>query len=213
MSQTAADLIFREKMSGPMTLGETDPRAGAGKGRQTPFTFHATIRVDDMDAFVRDPQHAAQLEARISFAPLGEDLSVTRGTFNLFMAGDAPDTRLMVYGMPFEVGGRSYYLQGTKTIHDDRGFDLWHDTTRLYCHLHEGSDERGPVVAAGVLKLGMGDVLNIVRSMQSERREGLAEVEAIAKFGRFFLGSLWEVYAPLAREADAPSGAGLPSSP
>jgi hypothetical protein len=213
MSQTAADLVFREKMSGPLTLGETDPLAGAGKGRQTPFTFRATIRVDDMDAFVRDPRHLAQLDARISFTPWGEDLPVTRGTFNLFKAGDAPDTRLMVYGMTFEVDGRSYHLQGTKTIHDDRGFDLWHDTTRLYCHLHEGTSESGRVVGAGVLKLGVRDVLSIVRSMHSERHQGMEEVEAIGKFGRFFLGTLWDVYAPLAREAQAPSGTEAPSAP
>lgn len=204
MAQTAAEFMFREKMSGPLTLGETEPLAGAGKGRQTPFTFHATIRIDDMDAFLRDSQHAARLEARVSFPPLGEDLVVKQGSFNLFRSTDDPKVRLMTYGMPFEANGRPYYLQGTKTIHDDVGFDLWHDTTRLYSLLHEGSDERGKVVGAGVLKLGVRDVLNIVRSMHSERLEGVEEARAIARFGQFFLGTLWDIYAPMARERVAP---------
>ena len=80
------------------------------------------------------------------------------GSFNLFKAGDDPNTRLMTYGMTFEHAGREYYLSGTKTIRDDKGPDLWRDTTRLYCRLHEGPDERGPVVGAGVLKLGLGEL-------------------------------------------------------
>lgn len=200
MTQPAYDLCFRETMSGPLALGETEPLAGAGKGRHTPFTFHATILVDDMDAFVREPQHAARLEARVTYAPLGEDLPVKQGRFNLFKAGDAPDIRLMMYGMTFEARGREYHLEGTKTIRDDKGPDLWRDTTRLYCLLHEGPDARGEVIGAGVLKLGVRDVINIVRSMRSERPDAPGKAEAIARFGQFFLGTLWDTYAPLARE-------------
>jgi hypothetical protein len=202
MNAPAPDLTFRETMSGPLALNETDPTAGAGKGRHTPFTFHATISVDDMEAFVRDPQHAARLVAHVSYPPFGDNLPVKRGSFNLFKSGDAPNTRLMTYGMAFEHQGREYYLAGTKTIRDDKGLDLWHDTTRLYCRLHEGSDERGPVVGAGVLKLGVGDLLKLVSSMRSSR-EGTAGLQAVAGFGRFFLGTLWDVYAPMAREPEA----------
>jgi predicted patatin/cPLA2 family phospholipase len=202
MNAPAPDLTFRETMSGPLTLGESDPLAGAGKGRHTPLTFHATISVDDMEAFIRDPEHAARLVAHISYPPLGDYLPVKRGSFNLFKAGDAPHTRLMTYGMAFEHAGREYYLSGTKTIRDDKGPDLWRDTTRLYCRLHEGSDERGPVVGAGVLKLGVRDLLRLVSSMRSAR-EGVAGAQAVAHFGRFFLGTLWDVYAPLARERAA----------
>jgi predicted acylesterase/phospholipase RssA len=202
MNAPAPDLTFRETMSGPLALDETDPSAGAGKGRHTPFTFNATISVDDMEAFVRDPAHAARLVAHVSYPPFGDDIPVKRGSFNLFKSGDDPNTRLMTYGMAFEHQGRNYYLEGTKTIHDDRGPDLWRDTTRLYCRLHEGTDERGPVVGAGVLKLGLGDLLKLVSSMRSAR-EGLEGGQAVMRFGQFFLGTLWDVYAPMAREPDA----------
>lgn len=202
MNAPAPDLTFRETMSGPLALEETDPLAGSGKGRHTPFTFHATISVDDMEAFIRDPQHAARLVAHVSYPPFGNDIPVKRGSFNLFKSGDEPNTRLMTYGMAFEHQGRDYYLEGTKTIHDDKGPDLWRDTTRLYCRLHEGSDERGPVVGAGVLKLGLGDLLKLVSSMRSAR-EGLEGAQAVMHFGQFFLGTLWDVYAPMAREPDA----------
>ncbi|XXF81297.1 hypothetical protein P2318_16520 [Myxococcaceae bacterium GXIMD 01537] len=203
MTQAPADFLFRETMSGPLSLGAIEPVAGAGQGRQTPFTFHATIRIDDLDAFMRDENHAASLEARVTYGPLGEDLPTKSGQFNLFKPGDAPDTRLMTYGMTFEAQGREFHLAGSKTIHDDQGLDLWHDTTRLYCLLHEGPDARGRVAGAGVLKLGVRDVVDIIRSMHSERRDGVDEARALAQFGQFFLGTLWDIYSPLARLANA----------
>ncbi|WP_225413514.1 hypothetical protein [Stigmatella hybrida] len=210
MTTPASDFTFRETMSGPLALHETDPLTGATQGHPTPFTFHATIRIDDMEAFIRDPQHEAHLAAHVSYPPFGDNLPVKRGRFNLFKSGDSPDTRLMTYGMAFEHQGREYYLAGTKTIHDDPGSDLWHDTTRLYCRLHEGPDERGPTVGAGVLKLGLRELLKLVSSMRSSR-EGPAGLQAVMNFGQFFLGALWEVYLPLARRADA--AASQPLSP
>ncbi|MFP2906917.1 patatin-like phospholipase family protein [Pyxidicoccus sp. 3LFB2] len=207
MTEPASDLTFRETMSGPLALGVADPVAGAHQGRETPFTMHCTISVDDMDAFLQDDSHAARLVAHVSYPPLGGDLPVRQGSFNLFRASDDPNTRIMSYGLRFEANGKEYYLEGTKTIHDDRGPDLWRDTTRLYSQLHEGPDARGPVVGAGVLKLGVGQLLKLITSMRSAR-EGTEGVKAVARFGQFFLGTLWDLYAPRARkEAPEPPGA------
>jgi hypothetical protein len=134
---------------------------------------------------------------------------VERGRFNLFRPGDAPGTRLMTYGLPFVSGARAYYLSGTKTIHDHEGWDVWRDTTRLACQLHEGEDERGPVVGAGVLSLGLRDVLALIASMGSclPEPEGL---QVRLRFGEFFLGSIWRLYAP---RILSPWKAGHPSTP
>ena len=203
MTESAPDLTFRETMSGPLSLGVTDPVAGARQGRETPFTMHCTISVDDMDAFVRDANHAARLVAHVSYPPFGENLPVRQGSFNLFRAGDDPNTRIMAYGLRFEANGKEYYLEGTKTIHDDRGPDLWRDTTRLYSQLHEGPDARGPVVGAGVLKLGVGQLLKLIASMRSAR-EGAEGLKAVGQFGTLFLGTLWDLYASRARK-EAPT--------
>ncbi|QSQ22536.1 patatin-like phospholipase family protein [Pyxidicoccus parkwayensis] len=200
MTEPAPDLTFRETMSGPLALGVTDPMAGAQQGRATPFTMHCTISVDDMDAFEKDANHAARLVAHVSFPPFGEDISVREGAFNLFRNTDDPNTRLMTYSLRFEANGKEYVLEGTKTIHDDRGPDLWKDTTRLYSQLHEGPDARGPVVGAGVLTLGVGQLLKLIASMRSAR-EGLKGVEMVGRFGKLFLGTLWEIYAPHAKAA------------
>ena len=198
MTRPAPDLTFRETMSGPLALGPHDPEAGAHDGRATPFTMHCTITIDDMDAFIRDEAHAARLVAHVQYRPLGDDLPVRDGSFNLFRSTDDPGTKIMSYGLRFQAHGKDYYLEGTKTLHDDPGPDLWRDTTRLYCHLHEGTDARGPVVGSGILVLGMRELVRLVTSMRSSR-QGTEGVEMVARFGRLFLGALWDLYAPKAR--------------
>ncbi|GMU05538.1 patatin-like phospholipase family protein [Corallococcus caeni] len=209
MTEPSYDLSFRETMSGPLAMGTTNPEAGAHDGRSTPFTMHCTITIDDMEAFIRDANHAARLVAHVQFKPLGMDLPVRDGSFNLFRATDDPRTKIMTYGLRFQAHGQDYYLDGTKTLHDDPGPDLWRDTTRLYSYLHEGPDARGPVVGAGVLVLGMRELLHLVASMHSTRG-GVEGAGMVARFGRLFLGALWDLYAPEApvreREGEATHG-------
>ncbi|RKH34443.1 patatin-like phospholipase family protein [Corallococcus praedator] len=198
MTESAPELTFRETMSGPLALGTTDPEAGAHDGRSTLFTMHCTISIDDMDAFVRDPSHAARLVAHIQYRPLGDDLPVQQGSFNLFRPTDDPTTQIMSYGLNFQAHDREYYLEGTKTLHDDAGPDLWRDTTRLYCHLHEGTDARGPVVGSGILVLSLRELLQLVTSMRSSR-EGVEGLQIITRFGKLFMGALWDLYSLRAR--------------
>ncbi|WP_223632237.1 patatin-like phospholipase family protein [Corallococcus sp. EGB] len=194
MTEPANDLSFRETMAGPLAMGATDPEAGAHDGRSTPFTMHCTITIDDMEAFIRDANHAARLVAHVQYKPLGFDIPVREGSFNLFRATDDPRTKIMTYGLRFQAHGQDYYLDGTKTLRDDPGPDLWRDTTRLYSYLHQGVDARGPVVGAGVLVLGMRELIRLVSSMRSSRG-GVEGAEVMARFGHLFLGALWDLYA------------------
>ncbi|QDE91663.1 hypothetical protein BHS06_23275 [Myxococcus xanthus] len=212
MTNPASDLTFRERMSGPLAMGATDPMKGATQGNAARFTMHCTISVDDLDAFTRDAAHTARLEARVSYPPLGKELPVQQGHFNLFRNAEEPGTKLMSYGLRFSAKGREYFLEGTKTLRDEPGFDLWRDTTRLYCYLHEGPDARSPVVGAGVLMLGKRALVELLGSMRSSRH-GTAGFGAVSHFGRFFLGTLWNVYAPWARQAaEAPSAPSMERS-
>ncbi|WP_163996421.1 patatin-like phospholipase family protein [Pyxidicoccus caerfyrddinensis] len=196
-TEPAADLTFRESLTGPFALGPTDPMAGALHPDARPLTIHLTIAVDDMDAFVSDVRHTARLVARLDYAPFGEDVPVRQGSFNLFQSREDPRIRLMNYGLRFAHEGREYFLEGTRAIRYT-GASLWRDTTRLHCLLHEGPDARGPVVGAGMLTLGVGQLLELISSMHPARR-GSAGLSAMARFGRFFLGPLWDRYAPVAR--------------
>lgn len=184
------ELLFRETMAGPMALGAWDPLHGEHVGRATPLTLTSTIRIASLDGFLSDPSHEARLAGEVSFPPFGEHLPILRGSFQLFSPTEEPSLRLMRYEVCFSHEGREYFLAGTKFLQDEPGSNLWLETTRLYTTLHEGPDTRGPVVGAGVLTIGVRGFLQLLASLRSPR----GGAEALVRFGRFFLGNLWDLY-------------------
>ncbi|HYW11016.1 MAG TPA: patatin-like phospholipase family protein [Longimicrobium sp.] len=193
---TSPGIQFSEVMKGGFALGETDPEAGRARGARegTQLAMHATVSVPDLDAFLADRDHTGTLVGSIDFASWGTGIPTGQGVFNLFKPGGA-DTKLMVYELPFQHGGESYYLAGVKRVKDDRGLDMWSDTTTLFTRLHRGTDATGEVVGAGVLTLGAGDFATVLKGIHVTGADGLGErAAAIARFGKFFSGELWDTY-------------------
>ncbi|XKE44914.1 hypothetical protein LG302_16275 [Halomonas organivorans] len=194
-----AGIAFEETMQGGFALGETEPAEGAAAGRRagTRLAMHAAVAIDDLAAFVADPEHPGRLAGRIDFPPLGVDLAAPTGVFRLFSParGDGGGRR-MVYELAFTADGDAYYLAGEKRVHDDPGPDLWRDTTTLYTRLHRGEDAAGEVVGAGILELGVPQLTALLTTL---RVTGDGDARTLATFGGFFFGELWDLYAPLAR--------------
>ena len=182
-------LTFRETMSGPVALGASEPEAGAADPNAKTLAIHCEISIDDIDRFVADREHTGSITGSVEYEPFGGTLPVSRGTFNLFSPG-GENERLMQYRLAFEHDGKPYFLDGAKRVHDDPGFDVWKDTTTLQTVLHEGSDASGPVAGAGILSLGV----EALARMMSTMRPVDGGVEPLVKFGKVFLGSLWESY-------------------
>jgi hypothetical protein len=182
-------LTFRETMSGPVALEATDPEAGARDPDAKSLSIHCEISIDDIDRFVADREHTGSITGSVEYEAFGGELPVTRGIFNLFSPG-GENERLMQYRLAFEHDGKPYFLDGAKHVRDDPGFDVWKDTTTLHSVLHEGSDSSGPVVGAGILSLGAG----ALAQMMSTMRPVGGGIEPLMKFGKVFLGSLWEQY-------------------
>ena len=190
-------LTFKEAMSGHFALGAVNPAEGADMGRRndTTLTMHAQVTIHDIDRFVTDPEHTGELTGSIDFAPLGMGIPASVGVFNLFKPSGDPDMTYMVYELGFQHGGRDYYLAGHKEVKDDKGFDLWSDTTTLYTALHEGRDKSGKVIGAGVLSLGVKQLADLVSTIDVPNASSAGEkLAAIEKFGRFFVGELWDSY-------------------
>ena len=189
---------FREKMSGGFALGETDPVAGAkaGEAAGNTFTMHATINIDDLQAFMSDSNHNGSITGSIDFAPLGLNLPSTSGVFNLFSPTGDTKMKYMVYELGFNASdGKPYYMAGHKDVKDAPLTDMWKATTTLYTQLHQGTDKTGPVVGAGVLTLGMTDLLAMIPTMHAVNAASPEQAaETVAKFGKFFLGEIWETY-------------------
>jgi len=188
---------FNETMEGGFVLGETDPETGAKKGQATGehLALHGTIAVDDIDRFIADPNHLAELSGTIDFTPWGEGIPADSGVFNLFKPTDNSALKLMVYEMAITHRGKPYYLAGRKTVRDDSILELWPQTTTLYTQLHEGEDKSGLVVGSGVLTIGVKRLIKLVSTFEAtDANSPAAKTEAISKFGKFFLGELWDSY-------------------
>lgn len=199
MSSPVLGLTFRETMSGGFSLGATDPEIGwrQGDAADTSLSMHATVSIDDLDRFLAEPTHAGALSGTLDYPPLGNGIAARRGVFNLFNPSGSPGLKLMVYELGFAHGGRSYYLAGRKEVRNEPGFDVWKDTTTLFTRLHEGNDASGAIVGAGKLSLGVTDLIRMLGTVDVTNATTTAQrVDALTRFSRFFLGELWDSYAP-----------------
>jgi predicted acylesterase/phospholipase RssA len=188
---------FREMMEGPFAWEATDPKLGAAEGEKvcTKLTMRATISIYDLDRFLAEANHPGSMVGEIDFKPLGMAMPSTQGVFNLFSPSDDPTLKYMVYELGFESGGKPYYMAGKKLVRQHSVLDLWKDTTTLYTRLHEGTDATGPVVGAGVLSLSMPELVKMIPTMHAlNAQTPKEELEAVSRFGKFFLGELWQTY-------------------
>lgn len=200
MSDGTVGITFRETMTGDFALGESDPKAGAaaGKKAKTTLAMHAAIEIRDLDGFVAEATHTGGITGHIDFAPLGKGIPAERGVFRLFSPTDKPNLRLMIYELAFQHDGQPYYLAGQKEVRNDHaGTDLWKDTTTLLTRLHKGADTAAPVIGAGVLELGIPDLTRLISTVHVTNASKPSDhAKALATFGRFFMGSLWDSYGP-----------------
>lgn len=197
MTETTLGIQFKETMAGGFCLGTSEFKQGNSLGKLKGFelAMHAKVDIDDMHSFVEDPDHCGRLSGNIDFTPMGRNMTAHSGVFNLFYPDTHPDTKLMVYELGFNHQGQEYYLAGKKEIRNDPGFDLWSDTTTLFTQLHQGVDKSGAVVGAGILTLGVKDLLKLVSTVRVTNAQSNADKAAtVAKFGRFFMGELWDSY-------------------
>lgn len=190
-------LSFNEVMQGGFAMGATDPLAGEkqGNAQGTTLVMKAAIAIDDLDRFLKDPQHAGNLSGAIDFAPLGQGLQSNVGVFKLFSPGSAPGEKWMVYELGFFSNGKPYYLAGKKIIPKESGTGVLPETTTLYTELHSGSNAEGRVVAAGTLHLGPKELSDLLKTIHASNTANTFEsVQAVAKFLKFFLGEIWHSF-------------------
>ncbi|MFB9833895.1 GMC oxidoreductase [Actinoallomurus acaciae] len=200
-SPDRTSLSFTEQMKGFYTDGENAPGAGEAAGREAgrALGFRLTITVDDVERFLKEPEHTAQAEGWIDAAGCGGRRQVERGWFNLFSPGDAPDRRLMRYRLHFtDDKNRPRTLSGWKDIRHHPASRVWPDTTTLYFrlldgHVPDGGDDNAAIVGAGILHLSVED---FARQLTTFRTTGPHGPGALERFAGFFLGELWALYRP-----------------
>ncbi len=205
----ALGIQFSETMKGYISTHITDDYQAAadrGKADDSPFSFTLTIISDDLDRMLADPEAQARMIGTVSAPALSPDpITVTDGVFNLFV--DDPDRvggRQMRYRMKLSTEeGRQYYLVGFKSIHDDRGLDVWSDTTTLYVTVYEGDDDAGQAAAKGILTISPADFMTQLTTMKVLNATSTQQrLAATARFGGAFAGTLFDVFGGVVRPID-----------
>lgn len=204
---------FTETMKGYFAFGAADFQSGWTRGKDSNgyFQFILTVRSDDLEAMLSDPDHRAEMSGSVIAPSLSTDpISVAEGEFQLFRADPARvGATQMRYRMNLTTKeGRTLLFEGYKEVHDDPGFDPWSDTTTLYISLTETS--RGGRLGKGILRIEPADFLRQIRTIRTTHAQGpVARLRTIARFGEFFAGALFRTYGGVF----APSSVHDPKAP
>lgn len=188
-------VAFTEEMAGFYTPGAPAYDAGyvTGQRDRNPLMFRLTVRTDDVARMLADPDHRMTASGVVRCPELGAaDMPVTRGTVDLLAPGRLPGRLAMRYRITFDSDRGPMTLLGVKDVGDDRGVDVWTDTTTLFTRLvpaadadldHSADDE----FARGILRLTAS---MFARQLTTLRGHPLG----LVRFGWFFAGRLLAVY-------------------
>ncbi|WP_343695177.1 GMC oxidoreductase [Flavobacterium sp.] len=191
---------FTETMRGFISLNEKeDFRRGydEGESNNSPFEFTLTIQSQDVEAFSIDSNHRAGMIGTVHCPALSKHpITITNGIFNLFVKDENDTkTKLMKYSMQLKTyEGPAYYFYGFKDIRDDKGFDIWSDTTTLYITVYE-DENKSKVMGKGILKIAIGDFMKQLQTMKAIYPDNTKEsISAVTKFGKLFAGEVWDTF-------------------
>jgi cholesterol oxidase len=126
-----------------------------------------------------------------------QPLTVTRGVLNVLVPDpERPTYEQLRYKMHLlSSEGERFYLEGFKRLTDDPGIDFWEDTTTLFVTVRRGESPAGPLAYKGVLRISVEDFARQCSTFRVTHAPSVqAQLEAVARFGRFFLGGLFELY-------------------
>jgi cholesterol oxidase len=208
---------FTETMRGYFSAAiHDDYERAAERGRQdnSPCEFTLTVRSDDLGEMLEDPNHAAKLSGTVTAPALSpRPMTVLSGEFHLFVPDpEHVETRLMRYLMLLaSTNGERFLLDGFKVVRDDGVLSIWHDTSTLYITMFRGEEHESPIAGKGILHILPKDFVHQLSTIQATNAPNEIErLKAEARFGRFFVGVLFDVYGgifarPTIFNPDAPA--------
>ncbi|TGL63648.1 alpha/beta hydrolase [Leptospira sarikeiensis] len=206
-------LEFTEEMKGFVSMPgsfnyEEDYQAGKKSGNY--LMFHLTIRVNDTQFFVYDPNETGEAIGWVECQHLGGRFEVEKGIFNCFVDYGKPSAneKHMKYRLFLKnKAGRKITLNGFKKVVDDGILNIWRDTSTLYTTVYEGyvdekAEPKANVLAKGILHILEKDFIKQMTTFKSNGRTFSERKDALFRFGEMFLGNLWEIYGAQFRKAE-----------
>ena len=192
---------FTETMKGYFSKNEKDDFQKGhdlGEKEESAFKFTLTIKTGDINVFSDDPEHPGSMAGTVIAPMLSKKyLTISNGIFNLFVKdADNPQHLRMKYSMQLNTfDGKSYFFDGYKKVENDRGFDMWSDTSTLYITVYDGTDRTGTIAGKGILKIAPGDFAKQMTTMKAvDTKNTLESLNALKKFSMFFSKNVIDTY-------------------
>src|SRR5690606_39030274 len=166
-------ISFTETMKGFFSLNETeDYETGYRKGKEenSPFEFTLTIISEDVQSLVTIDVHEAGMIGTMEAPALSEQpLTALHGVFNLFVIDPQdPERKRMQYSAQLlSSEGKKFYFEGYKNVHNDRGIDVWQDTTTLFINIYEGDSSVNKLIGKGKLKIEIRDFMRQLQTIRA----------------------------------------------
>lgn len=160
--------------------------------------FILTIVSDNIERLLDKADHEARLVGQVKIDAISDlPMSVEDGYFNLFTQSKNNQLmKHMVYRMRLITqDGRRYYFKGHKRIMDDKGFDLWKDTTTLFVDVYDGDSADGPLIYVGEFTIAPKDFVTQLATMKiTNAKNAVDKAAKLAKFSKFFAAQLLDTY-------------------
>ena len=166
---------FTETMSGHVSLYDvTHPGPKAqrvsddysvatawGRAKGTSMRFRLTIATDSLNHMTTDAKHPGTITGTVTCDALGaEPMPVRNGSFSLLAVDETTAERwIMRYDMVLDRPAGPCRFRGYKILKERPGSDVWTDVTTLFVTVHDGDDGTGPLLAQGILTLGLDDLM------------------------------------------------------
>jgi cholesterol oxidase len=194
-------LRFTESLRGFIsTAVEEDYRAAANPDRPgaSELRFIITVFVENLKALLADPRHSMSVTGCVVAPALSaKPLTVTRGTLDVLVEDpQRPGYKQLRYTLHLlSESGERFLFEGFKQLTDDPGIDFWEDTTTLFITLRRGEAPDVPLAYKGMVRISVEDFARQVSTFRVTHAANVQEqLSAVARFGEFFLGGLFELY-------------------
>ncbi|MBX7495268.1 GMC family oxidoreductase N-terminal domain-containing protein [Qipengyuania sp. 6B39] len=225
--ETSPSFRFTERMRGHVSHQPDDRETPAsqriangytigaawGESLGQPCAFELTVSTDDLNRLSTDPSHPAEITGTVD-CPLvsAQPMTVRKGTFHLLVVDpDRPESWTMTYDLQLDrADGGPCRFHGFKVLEKRHGSDPWTDLTKLYVTIREGEgeDAGGALLAQGILRLGLEDLMWQASSMKlgvhhdtlgkliaiDSRVENAVSEYFVAKFAALFGMSSFQAY-------------------
>jgi hypothetical protein len=155
-----------------------------GKQDSGACRFEATMIMEDVAAYVRDPRHLAHMTGTFHWDGHDEPMPMANGEFELHVKNPETGVREMRYRFDFAgPGGEPLTFSGVKWLKPKWRVNVWPGSTTLYSQIERADGSTG---WSGILTIGVGETLRLLRSIRpvgaADRTEGRRAVRAFNSF-------------------------------